>query len=99
MAVQNYTDLVSFIAELIKTLPKTTGATLDLIGGFAEVLDFFGINVYDEIITRFNEDWAGSLTVEEGNKILELYTVLNGEPVLMDDLFIDVNSQLGLFED
>lgn len=99
LAVQNYTDLVSFIAELIKTLPKTTGATLDLIGGFAEVLDFFGINVYDEIITRFNEDWAGSLTVEEGNKILELYTVLNGEPVLMDDLFIDVNSQLGLFED
>ena len=52
-------------------------------------------NMYDVILSKINEDYAGSITTEEGSKILNLYTIINDEPVILDDLFIDLASQLG----
>lgn len=98
--VYDYVDLVSFITTLINILPHTTEFTLDLVEGWANICSFFNHNVYDDIVAKFNEEWKGDITVKEGNKILELYSVLdNNEPVLLDDLFIDVNSQLGYFSE
>ena len=97
--VEDYVDLVSFIVYVIKSCPNLTELVVDGAEGLANILNIFNINVYDEVIKKFNEEWAGSLTVEEGNKILELYQVVNGEAVLLDDLFIDLNSQFGFFDD
>lgn len=52
-------------------------------------------NMYDVILGNINEEYVGSITTEEGSKILDLYSIINGEPVILDDLFIDLASQLG----
>lgn len=98
--VDDYVDLIGFISRLIDTFPHTTEFALNTVEGLANVASIFKHNIYDDIVGAFKEEYKGDITVEEGNKILELYSVINdNKPVLLDDLFIDVNSQLGYFED
>ena len=98
--VDDYVDLIGFITRLIDKFPHTTEFTLNTVEGLANVASIFKHNIYDDIVGAFKEEYKGDITVEEGNKILELYSVINdNKPVLLDDLFIDVNSQLGYFED
>ena len=48
------------------------------------------IKNYDEKLTEMEE-------LDDVKKALDLYAVIDGRGVLLDDLFIDVNSQLGYF--
>lgn len=97
--VNDYIDLLISIVDSIEEYPKLSSNVLSFFKGMAKVLSAFSINIYEQLIQHFNDDWSGSLTVEEGNAILSLYEVINDEAVIMDDLFIDVNSQLGYFDD
>lgn len=97
--VTDYVELINFIIDLINTVPALPELTFNIVEGLANVLGIINVNIYDVILSKFNSTWSGALSVEEGNRILELYQVVNGEAVLLDDLFIDVNSQLGYFKD
>jgi len=96
--LDEYIDMANKLLTLVNYLPNTTGLILDFFESYANAASFFQTNAYEELIQQIYPSFSGSITVEEGNRIIELYNVLNGEPVLMDDLFIDLNSQLGLFE-
>lgn len=87
--VKPYMDTLEKVVNVVKKYPNLVGGTLNFINGLAEVLNTFDINLFGSILN-------GEITSEEGQKILSLYNVINGKAVIMDDLFIDTNSQLGL---
>lgn len=93
--IQPYLDLLQTAVNVVKKHPNLVGGTLDFVQGLAQVANAFGINLYDEVLSNISPDLEGSVTYEEGQKILGLYNVINGQAVIMDDLFIDLNSQLG----
>lgn len=93
--LQPYLDLMQTVINVVKKYPNLVGGTLDFVQGLALVANAFGINLYDEVLSNISSDLEGSVTYEEGQKILGLYNVINGQAVIMDDLFIDLNSQLG----
>lgn len=93
--IQPYLDLMRTVINVVKRHPNSTGSTLNFIKGLALITNAFGINLYDEVLKIVNKDLEGNVTYEEGQKILSLYNVINGQAVIMDDLFIDLNSQLG----
>lgn len=93
--VQEYLDLINTILNVADKHTDLTGNVLDFINGLASVANAFGINLYDGVLSLVSDDLEGSVTYEEGQAILSLYNVINGQAVLMDDLFIDLNSQLG----
>lgn len=98
--------------KIVKALPLTTGLSLKFYQGLAHVVNFFNsdINLYDSIVVEIKKqvlenpyDENGEikntdLTIEEADGIIELYKIINGKAVIMDDLFIDLNSQLGYFD-
>ena len=95
-----YFDLMQTVINVVRKHPNLIGGTVDFIQGLAMIANSFGINLYDEVLKNINPDLEGDITYEEGQKILGLYNVINGQAVIMDDLFIDLNSQLGFgFED
>lgn len=87
--VKPYMDILENVVNVVKKYPNLVGGTLNFISGLAEVLNTFDINIFGSILD-------GQITYEEGQKILSLFNVINGTAVIMDDLFIDTNSQLGL---
>lgn len=95
-AIQQYQDLLNTIINVMDTVPITSYLTLNFINGLAQIVNAFGVDVYDEIFTNIDSSLEGDITAEEVDDILSLINVINGEVVVMDDLFIDTNSQLGL---
>ena len=69
--------------------------TFNFVNGLAQITACFGVNLYDEVLVNINQNLVGTVTVEEAERVLSLFNVINGELVIMDDLFIDTNSQLG----
>ncbi len=93
--IKPYMNILKTVLNVVRKNANTTGTVLDFVRGIARVSNAFGINLYDKVLSFVSSDLEGSVTYEEGQKILSLYNVINGQAVIMDDLFIDLNSQLG----
>lgn len=94
-AISDYCNLLDTVINTVNEFPNLTSAALTFVKGLAEVANVFGINLYDAVLSKVNEKLSGNVTVEEGRTILGLFNVINDQPLIMDDLFIDTNSQLG----
>ena len=98
------------LANKINEDPEKSLRAFNEIKTTSSVLSYFsGINIYEiakdiacmfeESLKNFCEEYHIYLSVQDVNNILNLFSILNGEAVILDDLFIDLNSQLGLFSD
>ena len=98
--VKDYSDYFKTAVNIIDDNPDLTSSTLTFIDGLAKVLDDFGVDLFDILFTKIDPNLEGKITNEEVSIVLGLVNVINDEVVIMDDLFIDLNSQLGYgFED
>ena len=99
--VKDYSDYFKTAVNIIDDNPDLTSSTLTFIDGLAKVLDDFGVNLFDALFKPYiNSNLEGKITNEEVSIVLGLVNVINDEVVIMDDLFIDLSSQLGYgFED
>ena len=98
--VKDYSDLINSVVNVIDDCPGLTSSTLNFVDGLAEVFDDFGVDLFDILFTKIDPNLEGKITYEEASDVLSLVNVINNEVVIMDDLFIDLNSQLGYgFED
>ena len=93
--VDKYLDLLKTVLNVVNDCPNIVGIGLDFIQGLAKVSNVFGINLYDEVLKNISGNLEGDVTYDEGQNILSLYNVINEQAVIMDDLFIDTDSQLG----
>ena len=84
--VSGLIDILTSAVDYADNHPADTQIILDVFEGLIEIVDSFLYGCYG----------ASSEMSEDIKDILKLYQVINGKAVLMDDLFIDVNSQLGL---
>ncbi|MGM9970965.1 MAG: GLUG motif-containing protein [Anaeroplasmataceae bacterium] len=94
--ISDYMDLINSVINFIDSAPELTSTALNFVNGFAELLNDFGFDIFDAVFSNINSNLEGKITYEEVDKVLNLFNVINDEFVLMDDLFIDTNSQLGL---
>ncbi len=99
-AVRKYYNLIKSVINVTEDCPGLASTAIDFIEGLAEVFRGFGYDLYDIVFTKINPNLEGEITYEEVSSVLSLVNVINNEFVIMDDLFIDLNSQLGYgFED
>lgn len=88
-AVQNYLLLIKLACNIIEANPRDTQIYVDNI---EKIIDW----LYEKLNYDVFKDFTGDIVdIEETKEILSLYNVINDEAVLMDDLFIDTNSQWG----
>ena len=98
--INDYSDLINSVVNVIDDSPGLTGDALTFVDGLAKVINFFGVDLFDVLFTKTDPNLKGKITYEEASAVLGLVNVINNEIVIMDDLFIDLNSQLGYgFED
>lgn len=93
--ITEYQDLLNTITNVADDCPNLTSTILTIVNGLAKIAAKFGINLYDTILGSIDSNLVGTVTVEDAEKVLSLYNVINDETVIMDDLFIDTDSQLG----
>ncbi len=93
--IQDYLDTLNSIINVVDNYPNLISNTLTFVNDFAHVIDAFGIDLYDYVFTSIDSSLEGDITAEEVDQILSLFNVINDNAVIMDDLFIDTNSQLG----
>ena len=75
------------VLQVVERQPGFSNKVLEIINGFAKVLKWFDYDLYIGLTD-------GNVTYEEAQDILGLVEMINGEIVIMDDLFVDLNSQL-----
>ena len=98
--INDYSDLINSVINVIDDCPGLTSTTLNFVDGLARIFNDFGIDLFDILFTKIDSNLEGKITYEEVRDVLGLVNVINNEIVIMDDLFIDLNSQLGYgFED
>ena len=98
--VNDYSDLINSVINVIEDCPGLTSTTLNFVDGLAKIFNDFGIDLFDVLFTKIDPNLEGKITYKEVSDVLGLVNVINNEVVIMDDLFIDLNSQLGYgFED
>lgn len=98
--VKDYSDLINSVVNVIEACPGLTSSTLNFVDGLAEIFNAFGFDLFDVLFTKIDSNLEGKISYEEVSDVLSLVNVINNEVVIMDDLFIDLNSQLGYgFED
>lgn len=93
--VSNLQDVLNTIINVADGNPNLVSNTLNFVNGLAQITACFGVNLYDEVLENIDSKLVGTVTVEEADRVLSLFNVIDGELVIMDDLFIDTNSQLG----
>ena len=93
--IQNYQDLLNTIINVVDTCPNLTSNILNFINDIAQVFSAFGIDLYDTVFTDIDDSLEGDITAADVDQVLALYNVINDEAIIMDDLFIDTDSQLG----
>ena len=99
-AVRKYYNLIKSVINVTEDCPGLASTAIEFFEGLAEVFRGFGYDLYDIVFTKINPNLEGEITYEEVSSVLSLVNVINNEFVIMDDLFIDLNSQLGYgFED
>ena len=92
----DYKDILNSIINIMETEPTLTGIALTFVDGFASILNSLGYNLYDSLLQLINPNLSGTASYNNVSEIIKLINVINDEIVIMDDLFIDLNSQLGL---
>lgn len=98
--LNDYGDLLDSVISVIEACPGLTSTTLNFVNGLAKVFNMFGVDLFDILFTKIDSNLKGKITYEEVRDVLGLVNVINNEVVIMDDIFIDLNSQLGYgFED
>lgn len=98
--VKDFHDLIESVINVIEDSPGQVSTALSFIDDLAEIFNAFGIDLFDNLFTIINPNLEGKITYEEVSDVIGLVNVINDEFVIMDDLFIDLNSQLGYgFED
>lgn len=93
--INDYSDLINSVINVIDDCPGLTSTTLNFVDGLARIFNDFGIDLFDILFTKIDSNLEGKITYEEVRDVLGLVNVINNEIVIMDDLFIDLNSQLG----
>ena len=88
-------DTINTILNLVEDYPGLAMFALNFIGGLAEIVNIFGVNIYDELLSSINEKLEGTVSVAEISDVIGLFSSVNGEVVMADDLFVDTDSQLG----
>ena len=95
-------NVVDYNAENLYAASQTA---LEFVNGVALVNQAFGVDLFDSFFTNVDSSLEGDITTEEVYEILSLFNVFPIEEeesntivptaVIMDDLFIDTDSQLG----
>lgn len=80
-------DILEEVLQIVERYPGLSNMVLEIANGLATILKWFDYDVYSDLT-------SGNVTFEEAQEILGLVEMINGEIVIMDDLFIDLNSQL-----
>ncbi len=79
-------EIIELVISIVDLFPGFTNLMLQIANGFCIVQSDLGYGNYDFLFE--------GVTYEETEEILNLVEMINGEIVVMDDLFIDLNSQL-----
>lgn len=96
----NYKHVIETIINIADRNPNLLTNTLNFINGVAEITSSLDINLYNEVLEILDVDIVGGLETDEVGALISLVNVINGEFVIMDDLFVDLDSQLGMgFDD
>ncbi len=105
-SISDAMDLLNFVVDVTESIPLFTDIILNFVEGVAAIANAFDLNAYDILLSQISDKLTGNITYEEGRQIINLVKVVSFELnnpdgfVIMDDLFIDTNSQLGYgFED
>lgn len=84
--IENYQEIISLLITGVDLIPNKVKFNLSLINGLLFLQDsVFGESIYDSIGADY----------EEINNLINLVQQVNGQTVLLADLFVDANSQLG----
>ena len=91
--VEDVIGVIDFIISCWEDYPILEPLTLLFVDGLAQVLDLFGVDLMKVVGDVFDKEAFKSITNEELHEICMLVNYINGEIVIMDDIFIDTNSQ------
>ena len=80
-------EVIEGVIQVANLFPGFTNLILQILNGLCSVVNSFGYGNYEFLS-------ESGVTFEETREILKLVEMINGEIVVMDDLFIDLNSQL-----
>ncbi len=95
-----FIDTAEVIVDLMSKNVDLTDTILNVFTGIADVANFFGYDACDALVSSINSSLKGQVTYDDVRPVVDLIQKVNGQIVILDDLFIDVNSQLGFgFDD
>lgn len=98
--ISGYLDNIYNVLSYAECFPDLAVATLNLINGFGEVSSLFGKNIYNDFAKLVNDEFNGFISYNAAKDVVGLFQKQDGKVVILDDLFIDANSQLGFgFDD
>lgn len=90
-------DVLKIVIDVSDEYPNFTSFTIDLFDGVVGVVyESNGTNVYADLFSYIDPKLSDLITYEEVSEVVQLINVVNNEIVIMDDLFINLDSQLGL---
>lgn len=99
-AIAGNIDFFETIIDVIEEHPNLTTGILTFIDGIARVFNKFGLNIYNELLNSIQKNLRGNVSYQDVSNVVKLVNVINDGIVIMDDLFVDLNSQLGFgFDD
>ena len=90
-------EILQVVIEVANEYPNFFSHLLNSIDNFAYVVDdAFEYNLYGDLFAFIDPKLENKTNYDEVNEVLQLINIINDEIVIMDDLFIDINSQFGL---
>ena len=111
LQVKKYQDLLNIVINVVDEHPDLISQIIRFANDLALIEGKFGIDLYDAFFTGIDSSLEGDITSDEVEQVLSLFNVIDkryvvddedvdddeGEiiTVIMDDLFIDTDSQLG----
>lgn len=95
-----FIDEAEVIVRLMSYNADLTNIVLNVVAGIAGVANFFNYDVCDALVSAIDPSLQGQVKYEDVRPVVDLIQKVNDQTVILDDLFIDVNSQLGFgFDD
>lgn len=92
---EDWMNFIEFIISNLEEHPIYAPITLIIVNCLAEIVSCFGKDLMVVVGDIIDNDVLKSITNDELKEISALVNIINDEVVIMDDLFIDTNSQLG----
>ncbi len=93
--IDKYIGTIKTIVNIADMNPTLAESCAKKIADLSEYTERWGINLYKAVLNVSKVNIEGDLTTEEVNDIISLMNIFNNEFVIMDDLFIDLDSQFG----